>query len=194
MSRVVYASSAAVYGTPAALPLTEDSPLAALSPYGLEKRINEQYAALFAELYGLRPLGLRYFNVYGPRQDPGSSYSGVISKFIDATRKGLPVRIFGDGRQSRDFIHVKEIARVNAAALASDQCGVCAVGTGQSVTLLELVDILEQCAGRRLERRFEPPVRGDIGQSSMSPARLRAWLGEGSAISLSQGLAELLAA
>lgn len=191
--RVVYASSAAVYGTPVALPLTEDSPLAPLSPYGLEKRINEQYAELFRSLYGLNSLGLRYFNVYGPRQDPASPYSGVISKFVRAADEGLPVRIFGDGLQTRDFVFVKDIARANVAALSRDGQGVCNVGTGESVTLLQMVDALEACCGKKLERRFEPPAVGDIRESRMSPARLEQWLGSRPAVPLRTGLAELIA-
>ena len=160
VKRMVYASSAATYGKPGQLPLDEDSPTAPLSPYGLEKSINDQYASLFGELYGFSALGMRYFNVYGPRQDPGSPYSGVISKWTDALRQGRPVRIFGDGAQTRDFIYVKDIARYNALALQSDARGVCNVGTGTSVSLLQMLDTLEQACGRRAERKFEPPRNG----------------------------------
>jgi UDP-glucose 4-epimerase len=191
VKRVVYASSAAVYGIPAALPLDEASPTAPLSPYGLEKSIDDQYAALYAALYGTRALGLRYFNVYGPRQDPRSPYAGVISKFVDCARRGDPVRIFGDGLQTRDFIYVKDIAEANARALAADATGVCNVGTGRSVTLLQMVDALEQVFGRAIERRFEPPAAGDIRDSAMRPERLRALLGFTPATALVDGLRAL---
>jgi len=193
VARVVYASSAAVYGVPRELPLTEASPVAPISPYGLEKSIDDQYGALYADLFGLAPLGLRYFNVYGPRQDPRSPYAGVISKWAAALAAGEPVHIFGDGRQTRDFVYVGDVAQVNLRALASDAVGVCNVGTGTSVTLLELLAALERAAGRTVERRFEPPVPGDIQASAVSPHRLREALGPQTFASLDAGLAALLA-
>ncbi len=194
--RMVYASSAAVYGTPEALPLDEQSPVAPISPYGLEKSINDQYARLFLGLYGLQAIGMRYFNVYGPRQDPSSQYAGVISKFAAAITTGAPLRIFGDGGQTRDFVFVRDIARMNLRALKSEGAsitGVCNIGTGRSVTLLELVEALERCAGRRAERRFEPAATGDIRDSRMSPQRQQEWFSDRPATSLDEGLAALLA-
>lgn len=192
VGRVVYASSAAVYGSPAHLPLTEAAPSAPLSPYGLEKSIDDQYAQLFAALYGMRTLGLRYFNVYGPRQDPRSPYAGVISKFVDAARAGQPVRIFGDGGQTRDFIYVKDIAQANALALQAEATGVVNVGTGKSVSLLAMLDALERVLGKRIERVFEAPQAGDIRDSAMTPARLERALGFRAGTPLEQGLAALL--
>src|SRR5687768_17113812 len=125
--RVVYASSAAVYGAPRALPLTEDSPTAPMSPYGLEKLVNEQHAALFEHLAAISPLGLRYFNVYGPRQDPTSQYAGVISRFSERLLAGTPLTVFGDGLQTRDFVYVGDVACANVAALKSDATGICNV-------------------------------------------------------------------
>jgi UDP-glucose 4-epimerase len=191
--RAAYASSAAVYGTPQALPLDETSPVGPISPYGLEKWINDQYASLFRDLYNFSSLGMRYFNVYGPRQDPSSSYAGVISKFASAITSGTPLRIFGDGGQTRDFVYVKDIARMNVHALKSRHNGICNIGTGRSVTLLGLVDALERCAGRKAERRFEPPAAGDIRESSMAPQRQRQWFNDQPATSLDEGLAALLA-
>jgi UDP-glucose 4-epimerase len=193
VKRVVYASSAAVYGTPRALPLNEASPVAPISPYGLEKWIDDQYAQLFRDLYGFPSMGMRYFNVYGPRQDPSSPYAGVISKFTAALGSGAPVRIFGDGMQTRDFVFVKDVARMNLLALGSDATGVCNVGTGTSVTLLDLVNGLEKASGRTAQRKFEPPASGDIRDSAMSPARLLELLGQKPATSLDAGLAALLA-
>jgi UDP-glucose 4-epimerase len=189
---MVYASSAAVYGTPVQLPLDEDSRTAPLSPYGLEKSINDQYAALYRHLYGFSAMGMRYFNVYGPRQDPASPYSGVISKWSDALRAGRPLRIFGDGLQTRDFIYVKDIARYNVLALQRDEGGVCNVGTGKSVTLLALIAALEAAAKSRAERTFEPPAPGDIQASAMSPKRLNDLFGAQSATPLLDGLRALL--
>jgi UDP-glucose 4-epimerase len=193
VQRVVYASSAAVYGAPRELPLTESSPVAPISPYGLEKSIDEQYGRLYAELYGLAPLGLRYFNVYGPRQDPRSPYAGVISKWSAALAAGAPVHVFGDGMQTRDFVYVGDVAQVNLRALAAAATGVCNVGTGTSVTLLELLGALERAAGRTADRRFEPPAPGDIRDSATSTERLRALLAPAPFTPLDAGLAALLA-
>jgi UDP-glucose 4-epimerase len=189
--RVVYASSAAVYGVPGELPLKETSPTAPISPYGLEKLINDQYAALYRNLFGLSTFGLRYFNVYGPRQDPASPYSGVISKWSAALSAGAPLRIFGDGRQTRDFVFVADIARANVLALSSEATGVCNVGTGKSVTLLEFIDTLEAVTGRRAERRFEPEAPGDIRASATSPALLASLVGFTPSTSLHVGLAAI---
>src|SRR5690606_30858523 len=146
--RLVYASSAAVYGPPQALPLDEDSACRPTSPYGLEKWIDDQYAALYRSLYATSALGLRYFNVYGPRQDPASPYAGVISRFAANIASGAPLTVFGDGRQTRDFVFVGDVARVNVAALSSSYEGVLNVGTGRSVSLLQLIDALAACARR----------------------------------------------
>jgi UDP-glucose 4-epimerase len=192
LRRMVYASSAAVYGTPVQLPLDEESRAAPLSPYGLEKSIDDQYAALYGKLYGFSAMGMRYFNVYGPRQDPASPYSGVISKWSDALRAGRPLRIFGDGQQTRDFIYVKDIARYNVLALQHDAGGVCNIGSGRSVTLLALIDALESAAGLRAQRQFEPPAAGDIQASAMAPQRLNALFGAQAATPLLDGLRALL--
>ena len=189
VQRVVFASSAAVYGVPDRLPLDEDSPLAPISPYGLEKQIDEQYGALFGELYGLSNFALRYFNVYGPRQDPSSQYAGVISKFAALLGRREALTVFGDGGQSRDFVYVKDVARCNVTALKGDYGGVCNVGTGKSVTLLELIDGLAARIGARPEVNFAPPVLGDIRQSAMRPERLRSLLGYVPQTSLAEGLA-----
>jgi UDP-glucose 4-epimerase len=190
--RVVFASSAAVYGMPRNLPLTEESPLAPISPYGLEKSIDEQYGRLYAELYGFSTLGLRFFNVYGPRQDPNSPYSGVISKWRGALAAGTPVRIFGDGLQTRDFVYVGDVAQVIARALAAPDSGVCNVGTGTSVTLLDMLAALERAAGRAADRCNEPPAAGDIRYSATDVGRLRERIGFVPATGLESGLRALL--
>ncbi|MCU0898086.1 MAG: NAD-dependent epimerase/dehydratase family protein [Burkholderiales bacterium] len=194
VKRVAFASSAAVYGTPRELPLTETSPIGPISPYGLEKLVDEQYAALFLELYGLPTLGLRYFNVYGPRQDPRSQYAGVISKFADAIAADGALTLFGDGGQTRDFVFVGDVARANVAALRSDRTGIANIGTGTSVTLLELVDALERVSGRKADRRFAAPVAGDIRESAMRPARMMEIVGNAAPTSLDAGLKALLTA
>jgi UDP-glucose 4-epimerase len=190
--RFVYASSAAVYGAPKFLPLDETSPCAPTSPYGVEKLIDDQYAQLFAALYGFEALGLRYFNVYGPRQDPRSPYAGVISRFAERLVAKQPLIVFGDGEQTRDFVFVKDVARVNRAALKSVARGVVNVGTGISVSLRELIAMLGRCSGRTPEVRFDPPAPGDIRQSAMRPDRMRAVLQFVPATPLEQGLGALL--
>jgi UDP-glucose 4-epimerase len=192
--RIVYASSAAVYGVPQALPLDEQAPCRPTSPYGLEKYVDDQYAQLYRHLYELDVLGLRYFNVYGPRQDPASPYAGVISRFAQRLRANVALNVFGDGAQTRDFVYVADVARANVAALQSDAHGVINVGTGTSTSLLQLIEILGRCAGRDPQVLFEPPVPGDIRDSAMRPHRMRAVLGFVPSTALEEGLGSLLAA
>ena len=189
--RMVYASSAAVYGVPETLPLTEANTANPMSPYGLEKLINDQYAALYRELYGVSSVGMRYFNVYGPRQDPKSPYAGVISKFADGLEGATALRVFGDGSQTRDFIYVGDVARANALALQGDVTGVLNVGTGTSVTLLELIDAMKEAFGKPAVVRHEPPATGDIAHSATNPARLTLTLGWAPATTFVQGLRAL---
>lgn len=192
--RLVYASSAAVYGAPRELPLTESSACEPSSPYGLEKYIDDQYAALFRSLYDVSALGLRYFNVYGPRQDPASPYAGVISRFASRLNAGEPLTVFGDGQQTRDFVFVKDVARTNLAALRATATGVVNVGTGTCVTLLELIETLARCAGRVPEVRFDPPASGDIRHSAMRPDRIQEALRILPRTTLHDGLTALLQA
>jgi UDP-glucose 4-epimerase len=193
VAKFVYASSAAVYGVPMILPLTEKSNTVPISPYGLEKLINDQYANLYNSLYGISSIGMRYFNVYGDRQDPASSYSGVISRFIDAAVKGKVITVYGDGLQTRDFIHVSDIAKVNFAALQSSAIGVLNVATGSSVTLLELVSSIEDSLGRKLQIKFSEAREGDIKKSITDTANLQSMLKIGEMTTISQGLKQLIA-
>ena len=190
--RLVYASSAAVYGVPETLPLLETSTVKPLSPYGLEKFINDQYAALYLGLYGVSSVGMRYFNVYGPRQDPKSPYAGVISKFANGLEGAKPLRVFGDGLQTRDFIYVGDVAHANALALQADVAGVLNVGTGSSVTLLALIDAMKEAFDKPAVVCHEPPAIGDIARSATSPARLQRTLGWQSNTSFVQGLRALV--
>ena len=193
VERMVYASSAAVYGVPAQLPLDDASPVAPMSPYGLEKLVNDQYAALYGDLYGLSSLGLRFFNVYGPRQDPGSSYSGVISKFADWAMRGEDFSVYGDGLQTRDFICVTDIARANVAALLGTTHGVVNLATGTSVTMLQLAQAFEAVVGHPIKVRHLPPRTGDIVHSAVTPKRMREELGVRDTVSLQNGLQQLVA-
>ncbi|MEY3014939.1 MAG: hypothetical protein RIT45_3674 [Pseudomonadota bacterium] len=193
VQRFVYASSAAVYGVPDTLPVRESTPPAALSPYALEKLVNDQYAELFRGLYGLSSCGLRYFNVYGPRQDPRSTYSGVVSKFCERIAAQAEVTIFGDGRQTRDFVAVTDVARANRAALLGEAVGVVNIATGTSVDLLELLDAMSELVGRPIVPKHAPARSGEVRHSSVDPVRMRDDLGLREVTSLHEGLAALLA-
>jgi UDP-glucose 4-epimerase len=190
--RFVYASSAATYGTPKNLPLNEQEPLNPESPYGLEKQINELYVKLFKELYDTSSCGLRYFNVYGPRQDPKSPYAGVIALFSDAVLAKQTLTIFGDGMQTRDFIFVQDVARANVAALNSDYQGAVNVATGSTVTLLELIEVLEKIAGHTCDKTFKPDREGDIKHSAAMVGNLHQALKVKAKYTLEEGLRELL--
>ncbi len=192
VERFVYASSAAVYGTPAELPLDEKAELNPESPYGLEKQINEIYVNLFKELHKISACGLRYFNVFGPRQDPKSPYAGVIALFSNAIKEKQILKIYGDGKQTRDFIFVQDVARANIATLQADYQGVLNVGTGSSVTLLELIEVLEKIVGYSCKKDFLPERKGDIKHSSTNIKSIRHALNIKSEYSLENGLRELL--
>jgi len=176
VKRVVYASSAAVYGNPHKLPIDESSILAPISPYGLEKQVDEQYAELFYKLYGLSCFGVRYFNVYGPRQDPASHYAGVISIFVSRLQQAKGITIYGDGQQSRDFIYVADVARANEAALLGKKDGVCNVATGKSITLLDLVSTLSVFSGGS-DLSFADARNGDIRDSAADVTHMQEVLG-----------------
>jgi UDP-glucose 4-epimerase len=193
IQRLVYASSAAVYGVPEQVPLSETSPTRPLSPYGLEKLMNEAYAELYAELHGVSACGLRFFNVYGPRQDPRSPYAGVISRFAASARAGEPVTIFGDGCQTRDFVHVSDVARLTADALEKTCSGVCNIATGHSVSLLQLVDAVRVALDRPVTVTHAPARAGDIVHSQADVRRMTDLFGVQHPVMLVSGLRDLLA-
>lgn len=145
--KLIFASSAAVYGNPITLPITESHPTQPLSPYGLHKLFGEQYINLFAQKYSFGAVNLRFFNAFGSRQDPNSPYSGVISIFVNSMQKNLPITIFGDGQQTRDFVYVKDIAHAIFLALIKPlkrgDFFTCNIGNGQAISLIELVNFLK---------------------------------------------------
>lgn len=192
--RFVYASSAAVYGDPPSLPVGEDQTLSPVSPYGLQKKTGEDYLALFAPQWQLEAIALRFFNVFGPRQNPYSDYSGVVSRFAAAALAGEPLCIRGDGAQTRDFVEVRDVARTLAAALQQPlpdaQLSICNVGTGRQTSVKTLAEALQRCTGARSEIRHEPAAPGDIRHSQADTQRLRALFG----IELKLGLDESLEA
>jgi len=191
--RLVYASSAAVYGD-GSLPCRDDLPLSApaLSPYALQKIQCEEYANLYVKLHAQPSLGLRYFNVYGKRQDPNSPYSGVISRFIDAYQKNAELIIFGDGKQSRDFISVHDVARANVLALETEVTRAMNIATGQAQTLLQLIEYIEIAGQKPAQKHFESARAGDIHASYAAVETAKQQLSFQSAISLQEGLREMV--
>lgn len=176
--RLVYSSSAAVYGTPAALPLTEDSPTRPESPYAVGKLAGELYCRTYSRLYGLSTVSLRYFNVFGPRQDAGSPYAGVISTFVEALRSGGSARVYGTGEQTRDFVSVASVVSANleAGQLTGIDGEVVNIGTGEPTTVLDLIALLEELTGRRLATQSVPDRPADIRDSWSSIAKARCLL------------------
>lgn len=193
VKRVVYASSAAVYGEPTKNPQVEIDQINPLSPYAVHKKTSEYYGELFHNLYGLETVGLRYFNVYGTRQDPSSPYSGVISKFIDQMKKGEKITVFGDGEQTRDFVYVKDVVAVNFLAATTDKISgqVFNVGTGQTVTILDLVAILKDLLEYKNEPQFAAARLGDIKFSGSSIAKAQKTFGFAPVYDLKTGLKEV---
>jgi UDP-glucose 4-epimerase len=192
---VVYASSAAVYGDAASPPLAEDAPTRPLSAYGADKLGCELHARVAGAVHGVPTLGLRFFNVFGPRQDPRSPYSGVISVFCDRLSRGEAVQVFGDGAQTRDFVFVADVAAALLAAMpaASPTAPVLNVCTGRPTSVLELArEVASLCDGAP-DLRHGPPRAGEIRHSLGSRARGAAALGLPPPTGLREGLAEVVA-
>jgi UDP-glucose 4-epimerase len=164
--RVVYASSSSVYGERPDLPKREEQPAAPISPYAATKVAGEVYAAVWSRLFGLETVGLRYFNVFGPRQDPRSEYAAVIPRFVLWAMRGRPLEVHGDGTQSRDFTYIDNVVEANLLAGAADAAAVSGktynVGCGSRTSLLEIIAHLEGIFGRRLARRHTAPRVGDV--------------------------------
>ena len=196
---VVYASSAAVYGARQDLPLAETASPAPLTAYGADKLGSELHGRVAAEIHGLSTVGLRFFNVYGPRQQPGSPYSGVISIFADRVRRGLPLTLHGDGGQTRDFVYVADVVRALERAmlychgLARPQAEIANVCTGRATSIRALAEQLMDAAGRRVQVTTTAPRPGDIRASLGDPARARQRFGFSAETPLAHGLAALLA-
>ncbi len=189
--RVVYASSSSVYGDTPTLPKEESMPPSPLSPYAISKVTGEYYARVYHSLFGLETVGLRYFNIFGPRQDPTSQYSAVIPRFISQILEGRPVTIYGDGLQSRDFTYVQNAVQANLRALFAPRAAgeVFNISTGHRYTLLELVDLLEQILGvKDHPRAFLDPRPGDIRHSLGNIQKARDLLGYEPQVGFREGL------
>lgn len=190
--KVVFASSSAVYGESPDLPKKESMLPEPLSPYAVSKLAGEHYAAAFSRLYGLQTVCLRYFNVFGPRQDPSSPYSGVISIFADRILEGKPITIYGDGEQTRDFVYVADVVRANLLAMEGNTEGVFNIARGRTTTLNTLAETMMRTAGRSVEVRHADARSGDIRHSCADITRAGKVLGWTSEWGLEDGLARLM--
>ena len=193
---VVFASSAAVYGASDELPLVENGSVQPISAYGADKLGCELHARIAGLVHGVPTVGLRFFNVYGPRQDPQSQYSGVISIFWSRLKRGLPLQVFGDGRQERDFVYVHDVVRalVLAMGAATPNAPLYNVCTGTATSVLELARLLGTLFGREPVVEFKPPRPGDIRRSVGNPTRIEAELGWRPRTPLHTGLEAMITA
>ena len=193
--RVVLASSSAIYGDTPQLPKTESMAPNPLSPYALQKLTNEYYAMLYYRLYGLETVCLRYFNVFGPRQDPSSPYSGVISIFMTRAVAGEAPLIYGQGDQTRDFVFVKDVVQANLLAASHEAASgqVFNVGTSQSIAISSLWEMIAKMADCRLAARHEEPRPGDIIHSLASIQKAASLLGFQPVVSFKDGLTQTFA-
>ena len=192
--RVVYAGSSSAYGDTPALPKREDMPPNPLSPYALQKLVAEQYCQMFTSLYGLETVTTRYFNVFGPRQDPGSPYSGVISLFAAALLDGRRPTIYGDGEQTRDFTYVENV--VDGVLRATEAQGASGeainVATGHRISLNDLLRTMNRLLGADLAAVYEASRAGDVRDSQADISKARTLLGYQPSVSLEEGLRRTL--
>lgn len=190
--KVVYASSSSVYGDTPTLPKNEDMKPNPKSPYAISKLAGEYYCRVFSEVYGLKTACLRYFNVYGPRQDPASEYAAVIPRFITRVLANEPPVIFGDGGQTRDFTFVKDVVRANILAMESDAEGIFNIACGQRISLNELASRIMNIADVRLEPLYASPRQGDIRHSLADISSAKANLSFKPSYDLDQGIEQTL--
>lgn len=191
-SRVVFASSAAIYGHPETIPVPETASKKPASPYGLEKLTSDYYTQIYADRYGLETVNLRYFNIYGPRQT-GGQYSGVVSSFLDQARSGGPITVEGDGEQTRDFVYVDDVVQANLRAATTDETGTSYnVGTGSNITIRELAETVQTLSDTDPDIVHTDPRPGDIEQSEADISKARERLGFEPTVSVEDGLANLI--
>jgi len=191
-ARVVFASSAAIYGAPDELPVTEDEPTAPSSPYGLEKLTGDHYCRLYADLYDLPTVALRYFNIYGPRQS-GGDYAGVIKAFNDQASEGGPLTVHGDGEQTRDFVNVADVVQANVLAASTDATGEAFnVGTGSRTSIRRLAELIRDEIDPSADITHVDAREGDIRHSVADISKAREQLGFEPTISLADGLHDYL--
>jgi UDP-glucose 4-epimerase len=194
VDKVVFASSAAVYGDVDRFPVDEDVPTRPVSPYGIDKRASELALACYTSVHGVATTALRFFNVFGPRQDPSSPYSGVISIFADRARAGHALTVFGDGEQTRDFVYVADVARAIVTAVTSDRASgaVVNIGTGRETTVKQLATAVAAQCGGRSQVVHAAPRAGEIVRSVAAVDRARDLLGFSAEVAFEAGLGETL--
>jgi UDP-glucose 4-epimerase len=188
--RVVYASSSSVYGDDPTLPKSEDLQPIPISPYAVSKAATEMYARVWTRLYGLETVGLRYFNVFGPRQDPKSEYAAVIPRFILWALRGEPLEVHGDGQQSRDFTYIDNVVEANLLAARAPAASGEAfnVGCGERVSLLDIIARLEKMLGRALPRRHTPGRAGDVPHTLADITKAKRLMGYTPLVDFAEGL------
>ncbi|MCY1265932.1 NAD-dependent dehydratase [Pseudomonas jessenii] len=195
VKRVLFASSAAVYGNNGeGESIDEDTPKAPLTPYAVDKLASEQYFDFYHRQHGLEPVIFRFFNIYGPRQDPSSPYSGVISIFSERALKGLPITVFGDGEQTRDFVYVEDLVDllVQAIEMPRVEVGAVNVGWNQATTLKQMLEALEAVVGNLPPVSYGPARSGDIRHSRANNRRLLERFSTTEQTPMRVGLARLL--
>ena len=175
IKKVVYASSSSVYGDTPTLPKSEDMPVTPLSPYAVTKMTGEFYCKIFQDLFDLQTVALRYFNVFGPKQDPNSQYAAVIPKFINDVINDKPPVIYGDGEQSRDFTFVKHVVEANILACESEMAGITNIACGRRITINQLVSIIKELIGKDIEPIYAKPRPGDVKHSMADISKAKAF-------------------
>jgi len=193
VKKVVYASSSSVYGNTPTLPKVEEMNPNPKSPYAVSKLTGEYYCRVFSEVYGIKTVALRYFNVFGPCQDPASQYAAVIPRFITRILDGQSPVIYGDGTQTRDFTYVKDVVQANVKAMESNAQGVFNVAYNQRISLLSLVDIIAEETGMNVNPVFEPPRPGDIHDSQADISAAQKAFGYAPDYTVRSGLKETIA-
>ncbi|MBI3291726.1 MAG: SDR family oxidoreductase [Elusimicrobia bacterium] len=190
VKRFIFASSSSVYGDSRQFPQREDQPTNPVSPYAVSKLTGEYYCSVFTKTMGLETVSLRYFNVFGPRQDPHSKYAAIIASFILAALQGKPLEIHGDGKQSRDFTYVMNVVQANLAAAAAPRVvgQVINVACGKSYSVLDIAKALEAIVGQRLPRRHTAPRPGDVRKTWADVRRVHQLLHCGPTVSFLDGL------
>lgn len=192
VDRVILASSAAVYGSDAEIPISETAPTAPESPYALSKRYTEQLGLQYAKQHEVDAIALRYFNVFGPRQDPEGEYAAVIPQFVQMMSDGQRPVIYGDGKQSRDFVHVDDVVAANlAAATANCEREIFNVAGGDRISINKLVKIINEVVGTDLQPIYDDPRPGDVRHSQASISKAESMLGYSPSVDLKSGLREL---
>jgi nucleoside-diphosphate-sugar epimerase len=190
VKRVVFAASSSAYGDTPTLPKSESMLPVPISPYGVSKYVGELYGQTFGRCYGLEVVSLRYFNIFGPRQDPDSPYSGVLSRFCTAFLEGTPPAVFGDGEQTRDFTYVENAVMANLAACEAPSAAgrTFNIGTGSSISLNNVMAMLGKISGMALEAKYEAPREGDIRDSLADIALAKEFLGYQPSVQFAEGL------